>query len=89
MDLRSKAVVPLQPGDLVELTIAGGGWGPAAERDPLRVLADVRAGKVTIAHARQAYGVVINEATLAVDAAATVRLRAALSAGPSGPAGTG
>ncbi|MBI2322514.1 MAG: hydantoinase B/oxoprolinase family protein [Chloroflexi bacterium] len=90
VEMHGKAVVALQPGDLVELTIAaGGGWGLAYERDPARVLADARGGKVSIAHAREAYGVVIAEATLSVDAAASARLRAELSAGPSGPAGTG
>ncbi|MBI3967440.1 MAG: hypothetical protein HY329_17535, partial [Chloroflexi bacterium] len=51
------------------------GWGDPFEREPERVLADVRAQKVTVAHAREAYGVAIDERTLDVDRAETERLR--------------
>jgi N-methylhydantoinase B len=37
----------------------GGGFGDPLERDPERVLQDVIEEKVTPAHARSAYGVVI------------------------------
>lgn len=40
-------------------TCAGGGWGKAWERDPERVLGDVRNRYVSIAGAEQDYGVVI------------------------------
>lgn len=42
------------------LTNGGGGWGKAWQREPGRVLADVRNGYVSLAHARDAYGVVIH-----------------------------
>ncbi len=58
----------------------GGGYGPPWERDPARVVADVRAGYVSVAQARDAYGVALNPATLAVQEAETARLRAALAA---------
>jgi N-methylhydantoinase B len=45
------------------------------------VAEDVRDGKVTMAAARRDYGVALDPATLAVDAAETARLRAAMRAG--------
>jgi N-methylhydantoinase B len=42
-------------------TGGGGGYGPPVERDPERVLADVRNGYVSKEHAREAYGVVITD----------------------------
>lgn len=52
------AVVELGDGDrLVSLIPGGGGVGPATERDPARVAADVRAGLVTRAAALADYGV--------------------------------
>ncbi|MEX1333790.1 MAG: hydantoinase B/oxoprolinase family protein, partial [Candidatus Limnocylindrales bacterium] len=56
---------------LVNNSGGGGGWGPAFERDPEAVLQDVREGYVTLAAARRDYGVVIDEATLELDAEAT------------------
>ena len=60
----------------------GGGWGDPLERDPERVLVDVRDGYVTTAGAREDYGVVVigdpdqDPEGLRVDAAETARLRA-------------
>jgi N-methylhydantoinase B len=54
---------------------AGGGYGDPLKRDPARVLEDVADGLISIATARQDYGVVIGPA-LTVDAAATQALRA-------------
>jgi N-methylhydantoinase B len=63
------------------VTAAGGGWGDPLEREPERVLRDVRDGYVTIAGAARDYGVVVvgdpeeDPEGLVVDAAATDRLR--------------
>ena len=73
-----KDVFTLHRGDLFRHALAGGGgYGPALERDPALVLKDVRQERVTIGHAREAYGVVIvyDGAQPAVDAAATAALR--------------
>jgi len=67
-------------------TNAGGGWGDPLARDPEMVKRDVRDEYVSIAGAARDYGVVVlgDPATdpegLAVDAAATERLRAAMRA---------
>jgi len=55
----------------------GGGYGPAKERDPALVLRDVVLGRVSVAHAREAYGVAIvaDGDGFSVDAAGTARLR--------------
>lgn len=64
------------------LTNGGGGWGDPLDRDPDAVRRDVRDGYVSVEGAARDYGVVIlgNPCTdpegLAVDAAATKRLRA-------------
>ena len=51
----------LHPGDVVRLeTPGGGGLGNALERDPTRVLSDVRNGYVTQQRAREVYRVVID-----------------------------
>jgi N-methylhydantoinase B len=47
----------LQPGDRVELHIAGGGgFGPVAEREPERILHDLEMGYITPRGAREDYG---------------------------------
>jgi N-methylhydantoinase B len=58
-------------------TPAGAGFGDPFTRDPARVLADVIAGKVSPAAAREAYGVgvVRVEGSLAIDQAETAALR--------------
>jgi N-methylhydantoinase B len=60
-NLSLKAVgVQIACGDSITISAGGGGgYGPAAERDPAAVLEDVREGYVTVEHARDAYGVVI------------------------------
>ena len=57
---------------------AAGGFGDPMERDPETVLDDWRNGAVTIVAAREIYGVVLDEATQGLDAAATVALRSRL-----------
>ncbi len=59
-------------------TQSGGGYGDPLEREPLRVLADVESGVVTVDGARAMYGVVISGSQ--VDDAETVALRDALRA---------
>ncbi len=55
------------------LSQGGGGYGDPYERDPLRVLSDVRRGLVSAEAARVEYGVVIRDG--AVYAAATQDIR--------------
>ena len=67
---------PLAAGSVVDLnTGGGGGYGPAAERDPERVRADVLDGYVSRGAAERDYGVVLDD-RLGIDRAATERLRA-------------
>jgi N-methylhydantoinase B len=76
--LSSKTTLELQPGDVVSYrTCGGGGFGPAQARDPERVLADVREGKVSGTQAREVYGVTLAPDARTTDAAETIRLRAA------------
>lgn len=57
---RAKALVVLRPDARVELDPpGGGGYGPAFEREPERVLHDVVEGYVSIEAAARDYGVVI------------------------------
>jgi N-methylhydantoinase B len=55
----------------------GGGWGDPLDRDPQRVLDDVRDEVVGIDAAREVYGVVLVGDGQAVDAVATASLRCA------------
>jgi N-methylhydantoinase B len=72
IELTSKCVMDLKPGDTVSFqTPGGGGYGPPGERDPESVLRDVIGGKVNRQRARELYGVVIDEQTNTVDEAAT------------------
>ena len=74
-------MTPMRRGDVfVHEQPGAGGWGDPLERDPARVLADVRNGLVSAEAARADYGVVVDTAALAVDAAATERLRGDLRA---------
>jgi N-methylhydantoinase B len=61
---------------VVSLSPGGGGYGPALARDPERVRHDVAEGWVSLARARETYGVVIDEDG-EVDAVATAARRAA------------
>ena len=67
------------PGDTLLVTCGGaGGWGDPLTRDPEAVLKDFRRGWVSAGHAREAYGVVLEDG--AVDARATAVLRVELAA---------
>jgi N-methylhydantoinase B len=57
----------------------GGGWGDPLERDPELVAQDVRNDKVSLASAREDYGVVLDPDTFAVDPEATACARQAAS----------
>ena len=63
------------------ITNGGGGWGEAFSRDPVRVMHDVRDGYVSLAGAREDYGVVVSgdpefdPEGLTIDVAATRALR--------------
>ncbi len=56
-------------------TAGGGGWGDPFEREPERVLRDVRDGVVSVESAADDYGVVIGADGRSVDGAATDALR--------------
>jgi N-methylhydantoinase B len=68
--------IPLATGDVFRhVSAGGGGYGDPFERDPQLVLADVIEDKVSVEAARRDYGVVVDPTTLALDGAATARLR--------------
>lgn len=68
--------LPLEPDEVVSFqTGGGGGYGPPWERDPQAVLQDVINGYVSLAKAREEYGVVIDEVALKLDLEATEKLR--------------
>lgn len=67
---------PLERGDRVRIvTGGGGGWGDARKRDPAAVARDVADELLWPEEARRLYGVAL-DANGAVDAQATLRLRA-------------
>jgi N-methylhydantoinase B len=77
--VHSKASDTFAYGDVVSFQQPGaGGYGPPWERDPQAVLRDVLDDYVSIEGARRDYGVVIEPATMTVDAAATRTARAAM-----------
>jgi N-methylhydantoinase B len=78
-----RVLKPLSDGNIVRRddvvrieTGGGGGWGHPFDREPERVLADVRAGFVTRESAEEDYGVVLTRGSAAVDVAATRKRRA-------------
>src|SRR5438309_1085803 len=73
--------VPIHAGERIMYDYGGGGgWGDPLARDPQAVLDDVLDEYVSVAGAARDYGVVLTgsleELTLAIDTAATERLRA-------------
>jgi len=72
---------PVRAGEVIRIrTTGGGGWGDPLERPVDEVLSDVRWGKVSLAGARDDYGVVLTgePEDPRVDGDATDRLRAEL-----------
>ncbi len=66
----------VKPGDCLYHVISGsGGHGDPWEREPEKVLADVKDEKVTLMGAQEQYGVVIDPITLTLDEAQTKVLR--------------
>ncbi len=66
----------LAPGDVVVMDAAGGGgYGDPVQRDPARVVQDVKDGYVSVEQARKVYKVVIDPGTGQLDAAATSEVR--------------
>jgi N-methylhydantoinase B len=77
----AKFAVVLREGDTIRHEQpGGGGFGDPFERDPEAVAHDVRNEKVSIEHARQEHGVVIDSHTLKVDVDATRAARRARGA---------
>lgn len=70
-----------QPGDVIRFcTPGGGGYGDPFERDEVMVESDVQNEYVSIAKAREDYGVVVDPQTLKADRVATKQLRELLKA---------
>jgi N-methylhydantoinase B len=79
--LPAKVTMTIKRGDVYRHDQPGpGGWGDPLERDPSRVLRDVRNELVSPASARDDYGVVIDTRTWTVDEDATARRRESLRA---------
>ena len=69
----------IKRGDVFRYEMAGaGGWGDPLERDPARVLSDIRNEYVTATLAREQYGVVVDTQTWHVDDEKTAELRRAM-----------
>ena len=62
-ELPAMVTTTIAPGETVRfMTAGGGGWGDPRERDPQAVAEDVADGKMTPAHARAQYGIVVDAA---------------------------
>jgi N-methylhydantoinase B len=76
----------LKAGDAIRMRSGGGGgYGLPLERPAEIVAEDVRQGYVTASSAAELYGVVVDPQTLALDRAATERLRALRRGGMAPP----
>ena len=79
--LEAKLTMTIKRGDVFRHEMPGaGGWGDPLEREPSRVLRDVRNEFVSLASARDDYGVIIDTAAWRIDEEATRQRRAALRA---------
>jgi len=74
VNLRNTDILTIGPGDVIHVTCGGaGGWGDPLRRDPAAVLLDHQRGWVSVEHAADGYGVVLEDG--AVDVSATRELR--------------
>jgi N-methylhydantoinase B len=74
--LPGKFTRTVKRGDVLRYDMAGaGGWGDPLDRDPARVLSDVRNEYVSVQAARSQYGVVVDTKTWSVDEQKTKDLR--------------
>lgn len=77
--LPGKTTLQVTQGDVLLHELAGaGGWGDPLDRDPQRVLEDVRNEKITPEHARSGYGVVLDASGARIAEEETARVRAQL-----------
>jgi N-methylhydantoinase B len=80
-ELPGKLTMTMKRGDVFRHEQPGpGGWGDPLEREPARVLRDVKNELVSVDAARDDYGVVIDVPTWTVDAVGTAQRRAELRA---------
>ena len=74
--ISSKGTAPVASGVMVRVeTCGGGGYGPAWERDPERVLTDVIEEKISTERAREVYGVVLDATEGSIDPTRTEERR--------------
>jgi len=79
--LPGKITRTIKQGDVIRYDMAGaGGWGDPLERDPARVLSDVRNEYVSAAAASEQYGVVVDTRAWTFDEKGTVELRRTIRA---------
>ncbi len=70
-------VVTVAPGDIIRIASSGaGGWGDPLERDPERVLTDVRCDFISVEAAKTKYKVVIRNDEISADETDTLRQEA-------------
>jgi N-methylhydantoinase B len=81
--LAAKFTMTMKRGDVLHhVQPGGGGFGDPLERDPERVLHDVRNEKVSVEAARRDYGVAVDTSTWTVDEVTTARLRRKVGSTP-------
>ena len=74
--LPGKFTMTVKKGDIFRHVLAGaGGWGDPLERDPAKVLKDVRNELLSPQKAADDYGVIVDTARWTIDAAATAKRR--------------
>jgi N-methylhydantoinase B/oxoprolinase/acetone carboxylase alpha subunit len=67
-------------GDVLKVRLAGaGGYGAPYRRDPAAVLDDIAEEKISLDHAKRAYGVILQAGSSLIDEKATESMRKMLS----------